>query len=94
LNEYNPDLLNYYKDNAVTFSKGEPFNFNESPDTIYKKLASRVYKTRNSIVHSKKSDKQFYNHLKDERALNKEIPLVRFIAEQIISRSSRIIEIH
>lgn len=93
LQNYDPDLLNYYRDNAVSFSYGDSFNFNDSPDIVYKKLASRLYKTRNSIVHSKKSNKQIYNHLKDEKMLSKEIPLMRLIAEQIIHNSSKIIEL-
>jgi hypothetical protein len=97
LNDYDPHshLLDYYKNEEVVFSGGEKFDLNDlnQLDNIYDKLSSRIYKTRNSIVHSKESIKKIYNHFKHERILNKEIPLIRFIAEQVIYNSSKIIDI-
>lgn len=48
--------------------------------------------TRNSLVHSKSGKNQErYKLYKDESELQKEIPLVKVIAELIIINSSKII---
>jgi len=90
--EYDPTLLEYYKSNMVPFSNGDQVNFNESDvDNIYRKLALRIYKTRNSIVHSKEINKPTFRPFKDDKDLLKEIPLIRFVAEEIIINSAEIL---
>ncbi|WP_153045498.1 hypothetical protein [Marinobacter salexigens] len=89
LKEYDDTLVEYYKTNKVIFSGGEPVNIEgEEEDLIYKHLSSRIYKTRNSVVHSKESDRSKYMPYRDDRHLVKEVPLLRFIAEQIILSTS------
>ena len=52
-----------------------------------------VYFTRNALVHSKSSkNKERYKPYKDERDLQKEIPLVKAVAEAIIINSSDMLE--
>ncbi|BAZ83688.1 hypothetical protein PN497_09230 [Sphaerospermopsis kisseleviana CS-549] len=93
LNSYDSTLINYYKTSKVTFAMADEINIDDSNTTnIFKKLAARIYKTRNSIVHSKESDKARYMPFKDDRVLVKEIPLLRFVAEQIIINTSILIE--
>jgi hypothetical protein len=88
IDAYDPSLLNYYKTNEVSFSKGNKVNFSEGKDTILKNLRERIYKTRNSIVHSKDTDKSKYLPFKHDKELGKEIILMRIIAEKIIIGSS------
>jgi len=85
---YDEVLLNYYKSNEVSFSKGNRVNFDEERSVILKNLRERIYKTRNSIVHSKDTDKIKYLPFKHDKELEKEIILMRIIAENIIIGSS------
>ncbi|MEZ9269515.1 hypothetical protein AB9R79_23595, partial [Vibrio splendidus] len=91
LNDYDPDLVDFYRTSKCEFSGGNIVNFNlETPDL--KNLANRIYFTRNAIVHSKDSDKSKYIPFKHDRILVKEIPLLRFVAEEIIINSSELMQ--
>lgn len=85
---YDQSLLEYYKTSEVSFSKGNKVNFEEERLSILKNLRERIYKTRNSIVHSKDTDKSKYLPYKHDKKLGKEIILMRIIAEKIIIGSS------
>ncbi len=85
---YDSELLGYYAQNEVLFSKGNRVNFEEDRQTILKNLRERIYKTRNSIVHSKETDKSKYLPFKHDKELSKEIILMRIIAEKIVIGSS------
>jgi len=95
LNEFSGTIVDYYKNSEVTFSKGDAVDLRDfSNEKLHKKLAARIYKTRNSLVHSKSNEnrtnergiyKPFYN----SQELSKEIPLMRFISEAIIINSSK-----
>lgn len=98
LNEYNDELIDYYKDKKVIFSGGHRVNLlNPDRQQIISNLAKRIYYTRNSIVHSKdivhsKGDnKPKYVPFKHDKHLIKEIPLIRFVAEDIILNTSEIL---
>lgn len=91
IKEYDERLVEHYKNNEVTFSKGDKVNLESVNDTTYNRLSSRIYKTRNSIVHSKESDKARFLPFKDEKDLVDEIPLMRFLAEEIIIETSELI---
>lgn len=86
---YDPSLLDYYKQHEVTFSNGNKVNFNEHRDSILKNLQERIYKTRNSIVHSKETDRNRYLPFKHDKILRNEIMLMRVIAEKIVIESSK-----
>jgi len=92
LNEYKPELIEFYKNDIVHFSEGPKVNLNNN-DTlnVISTLAKRIYFTRNSLVHSKDGEKKKYEPFKHDRYLIKEIPLLRFIAESIITKESKII---
>lgn len=91
LNMLTPPLIDYYKSTEVPFSKGDIIDFNDNLNPIlFKKMAARIYKTRNSIIHSKSGDKAVYSPFKDDKSLEKEIPLLRYIAEEIIIKNSKI----
>lgn len=83
--------IDYYKNYEVSFSKGDIVDFNDVTNPkLYKKMAARIYKTRNSIIHSKSGEKSVYSPFKDDDALEKEIPLLRYIAEEIIIKTSKL----
>lgn len=89
---YDNDLLDYYKNNKVTFSAGETVDLVSSDiSKIYKNLSHRIYQTRCSLVHTKGFSEKKFIPFKNEKELLKEIPLIRFISEQIIIHSSEII---
>jgi len=93
IREYDDSLIDYYQKNKVSFSNGTPINFS-LPDVekIFKQMADRIYKTRNSIVHSKEGGKPRYVPFRHDKELTMEIPLIRFITEGIIINTSEIIE--
>lgn len=62
---------------------------NPDLDEVYENMAKRVYYTRNSIVHSKETDKNKYTPFRDDRALFLEIYLIRFLAEAVIIETSK-----
>lgn len=89
LNSYDNTLISYFKSQEIEFSNGNRVNFDESRDKILKNLRDRIYKTRNSIVHSKETEKSKYLPFKHDNILQKEIFLMRIIAEKIIIGSSK-----
>lgn len=92
INEYDSSLLEYYKNEEVSFSGGSKINFELTQHKdIIKKISFRVYKTRNSLVHSKDTDISKYVPFKHDKKLIKEIPLMRFIAEEIILMTSELL---
>jgi hypothetical protein len=91
LNEYDSSLVDYYKLESVGFSgAGKVHLEGDDEELIYKHLAARIYKNRNSIVHSKESEKAKYTPFRDDKTLVKEVPLLRFISEKIIFETSTI----
>lgn len=93
LRDYNESLIEYYKENKVSFSQGNHIEFSLSnTEKIFRQIADRIYKTRNSIVHSKESGKPRYMPFRDDRKLLLEIPLLRFIAEEIIINTAEVIQ--
>ena len=64
-----------------------------SNEKLYKKLAARIYKTRNALVHSKSNESRLnergvYNPFANSQELTMEIPLMRYISEAIIINSA------
>lgn len=85
-----PNMEEYFSVTAVPFSKGPQFEF-LNDDSSFSKLSNRIYSTRNSLIHSKDTDKTNYKPFIDSSSLVKEIPLLRAIAEQILNRSAELI---
>lgn len=57
-------------------------------DNIINGLGSRIYSVRNALVHNKEGEiGRFIPYTEHDEILMKEIPLLRFIAEQLIIRS-------
>lgn len=60
---------------------------------LYKKIAARIYKTRNSLVHYKsneisKKERGIYGPFVNNHELLKEISLMKCIAELIIIKTA------
>ncbi len=91
LNTISPLLIEYFKTTEVPFSRGNKVNFENlnSLNEIYSNLSKRIYMTRNSIVHSKETDKSKYTPFRDDKDLLKEIYLLRLIAEIVIIETSK-----
>ena len=94
LTQYKPELIGYYRSHEISFSNGDTIDLdNHTNDKLPKKIAARIYKTRNSLVHHKSNtarvkERGIYHPFKDEEELSKELPLMRFIAEAIIIKSA------
>lgn len=91
LNSIEQDSIMFYQSNKVAFCKAPTIPWNDS-EGVYNQIARRIYYTRNSLIHSKSGkNRERYKPYKDEKELQKEIPLVRVIAEMIIINSSKIV---
>lgn len=89
IEDYNPELINYFKTTTLPFSNGNKVNFeSDNENEIYKNLAKRIYVTRNCIVHSKETDKIKYVPFKDDKDLLNENYLLRIISEIVIINDS------
>jgi len=91
LNAFDPKLLDRYATHTVSFCGGDKVVFDQ-PDAskIFSSLSNRIYKTRNALVHSKEGSKAKFVPFTDDRDLSPEVPLMRFVAEQIIIATSTI----
>ncbi|MBQ3941174.1 MAG: hypothetical protein II723_08675, partial [Oscillospiraceae bacterium] len=89
INDLSKDAVSFYQNNMVVFSKAPQLPW--EANNLRKKLAERIYKTRNALIHSK-SGKQdaIYKAAQHEEQLKKEIPLIRAVAEMIIINSAKI----
>jgi hypothetical protein len=89
LASFDPALPDYYKITQVGFSEAPTCDLDETDlDRLTKRIASRVYKTRNAIVHSKEGGKARYMPFQHDRELLREIPLLRFLAECLCENAS------
>jgi hypothetical protein len=90
LNTISADLIDYFKTTEVPFSKGNRVNFEiDNKEEIFKNLSKRIYLTRNSIVHSKETEKEKYVPFRDDKDLIPEIHLMRILTEKIIISNSK-----
>lgn len=84
LEEISDSLLTYYQNTKVSFAKAPAITWNNS-EGIITLLAKRIYFTRNALVHSKSGkNSERYRPYKDDPELQKELPLIKVIAEMII----------
>lgn len=79
--------------NKVSFSDGNAIIFSIDESQYIKSLTERIYKTRNSIVHSKESfvgekKSNKYKRIKDDKELLQEIALIQVMAEIMINEDS------
>ena len=55
-------------------------------------MKKRIYGVRNALVHSKEGNSVKYTPIKDDLHIKEELPLIKFLAEQIIINSATIID--
>ena len=85
VSEFDASLVEHYKTMEVSFSGGSRVNLaGPDEDEIVKNLAQRIYKTRNALVHRKNGTKARFTPFRDDPLIEPELPLLRFVAEQII----------
>ena len=93
INDFDDDLMQYYRTQKVSFSCGMQIDFDCNDNkNIIDTLSDRIYKTRNALVHNKSNYSEAIYHPSnenDKKALNKEIPLMRIIAERIIFKTAK-----
>ena len=89
INALSPKAAIYYKVNSISFADGSPVvDLDKDGEETYQALRDRIYSVRNSIVHSKESDRSRYKPFIHDSELSKEIPLIRSVAELIIINSA------
>ena len=94
INSIQTNALNYYKENEVSFAdEAKAINWDLQDNDIYTLIRNRIYSVRNAIVHSKDGEKSRYKPFKHDKELNKEIPLIRAVAEFVIIYSAKDIKI-
>jgi hypothetical protein len=91
LKEFDQSSTEYFSRQSVEFAEGKTVDLSADRPAAIKALAQRIYATRNSLVHRKDGDKKRFTPFKDDPALLRELPLMRFIAEQIIIGSSSVL---
>lgn len=87
-----PDALAYYQNSFVPFTTSKKTKIAWS-DTqgVYTNIATRIYETRNALVHSKSEQAaNQYRPYKNSNDLALEIPLIKAVAELVIINSSEI----
>lgn len=92
--ERNGDGFLTFLNNKVSFSDGNPIIFSEDVSQFINALTDRIYKTRNSIVHSKESfaeekKNNKYKRISDDKELLQEIALIQVMAEIMINEDSK-----
>jgi len=89
LNAFDPKLVGWYASHAVSFCGGDTVRLDQADISgIVGPLSNRIYKTRNALVHSKEGSKAKFTPFTDDTDLIPEVPLMRFVAEQIIIATS------
>lgn len=91
LKEIDAESVQYYQNTKVSFCKAPIIPWNDV-EGVYTQIAKRIYYTRNSLIHSKSGkNRDRYKPYSDEKILQREIPLVKVVAEMIIINSSKIV---
>ncbi|MFH8991999.1 hypothetical protein [Streptomyces sp. NPDC017940] len=92
LNTYDGTLINYYKANGVPFAGANKVDLTvANEETVRTSMAKRIYKVRNALVHAKEGDLPKYAPFAHDDELSQEVPLMRFISEQIIIKHGKVL---
>ncbi|MED4213388.1 hypothetical protein P4662_29670 [Priestia megaterium] len=88
----NEEELNFYQNYSVPFSEGDVIIWDKAKEKILKAISNRIYKTRNALIHSKSSKKDVtYHPYSHKTELEKEISLIKTLAEHIIESDSELL---
>ncbi|MGW4461785.1 hypothetical protein [Micromonospora sp. NPDC004704] len=92
LNHFEPKLVPRYANEVVGFSAGDTVDLAaRNTEEVFGALGRRIYKTRNALVHSKEGAKGRFIPFSHDAELVAEVPLMRFIAEQVIVATSKLL---
>ena len=76
----------YYTTPQVVLEEAHTLDL--SPERFASSLAARIYHVRNALVHNKEGEvSRFIPYSGQESVLLAEIPIVQYLAEQVILRS-------
>ncbi|MHB0890612.1 hypothetical protein [Streptomyces sundarbansensis] len=85
LDAHDATLADHYANNGVPFAGAGKVDIRgNDEDVIRGAVARRIYKVRNALVHAKEGEFPKYALYAHDEELGREIPLIRFIAEQIV----------
>lgn len=92
IDDLDSNAVSYYRNNLVPFTISQKTKIAwTDAQGVYTNLATRIYETRNALVHSKSEQTASqYRPYEDRRDLLLEIALIRSVAELVIIKSSKI----
>jgi hypothetical protein len=92
LDAYDASLVNYYANNEVPFAAASKVNIRMSDEEAARDaIARRIYRVRNALVHAKEGELPKYAPFAHDEELAREIPLMRFTAEQIVIAHGKVL---
>lgn len=92
LDAYDATLVGYYNNNEAPFAGANKVNFRGTDEDVTRgAIAKRIYKVRNALVHAKEGELPKYAPFAHDEELAREIPLMRFTAEQIVIAHGKVL---
>ncbi|ACU35105.1 hypothetical protein KCV87_14815 [Actinosynnema pretiosum subsp. pretiosum] len=89
LTTYDRGLVEHYATRTVRFAEGDKVDLRGRDSAlVLSALSRRILKTRNALVHGREGIKGRFTPFADDEHLAPEVPLARFVAEQIIVSTS------
>ncbi|MFF0890587.1 hypothetical protein [Streptomyces sp. NPDC003456] len=85
LDAYDASLVDYYATSDAPFAGASKATIRGADEEAARNaIAKRIYKVRNALVHAKEGELPKYAPFAHDDELAREIPLMRFTAEQIV----------
>ncbi|MEU1450076.1 hypothetical protein [Streptomyces mirabilis] len=92
LDAYDADLVNHYANSDVPFAGASKVSIRSNDEEAVRgAIAKRIYKVRNALVHAKEGELPKYAPFAHDEELAREIPLMRFTAEQIVIAQGKVL---
>ncbi|MFD8028172.1 hypothetical protein ACFV3F_05330 [Streptomyces sp. NPDC059717] len=92
LDAHDADLVNHYANSDVPFAGASKVNIRgNDEEAVRGAIAKRIYKVRNALVHAKEGELPKYAPFAHDEELAREIPLMRFTAEQIVISQGKVL---
>lgn len=90
LDAYDASLVDYYAQSDAPFAGASKAAIRGTDEEVARNaIAKRIYKVRNALVHAKEGELPKYAPFAHDDELAREIPLMRFTAEQIVIAQGR-----
>lgn len=92
LDAYDANLVNHYANSDVPFAGASKVSLRgNDEEAVRGAIAKRIYKVRNALVHAKEGELPRYAPFAHDEELAREIPLMRFTAEQIVIAHGKVL---